>query len=186
MDDIQSPAMPDLIAETVSLYFGVSMDELRGRKRYHHIVEARSAAIYLIKEWTSLGILPISAYFCRDHSTTIHMLQRAEMRIKSDCAFKRALEDMEQLLENRQGACKRFQQTEQAFLQAPKTKFGYDEASEQRLLQRLELICRANRLADVLVPVNDEPEANESPALQKAVAWRKSVPDTSQPHKRGG
>lgn len=84
--------------------------------------------------------------------------------------------------------CNCFRQLELDFLQTRKIKFGYDENSERRLTQRLELICYANQLADILLSGKDgkdEPCNCESKALQTAIAWRKLLSGTRQSNKGG-
>lgn len=68
----ESPGVTaDRIVDRVSKKYGVSKDDIYGRKRTRNIAMPRSVAIYIIKKITDLSFPSIGKLFDRDHSTII-------------------------------------------------------------------------------------------------------------------
>ena len=73
--------MIDVIQTTAEL-FGITRDDLVGPSRARHIVEARQAAAYALRQrFPSMSLCQIGQLVGRkDHTTILHALQRAEQR----------------------------------------------------------------------------------------------------------
>jgi chromosomal replication initiation ATPase DnaA len=77
---------PELVAATTTLkaifrqaaaaagkHFQVTVGEIKGPSRRQHVVEARSAAMYLCRELTDASYAEIGRHFGnRDHTTVLH------------------------------------------------------------------------------------------------------------------
>ena len=59
------------IVDRVAKKYGVSCDDIYGRKRTKHIAFARATAIYIIRKITDMSFPAIGKIFDRDHSTII-------------------------------------------------------------------------------------------------------------------
>lgn len=63
------------VVDRVSKKYGVSTDDIYGRKRAKHIALARSVAIHIIREITDMSYSAIGKIFDRDYSTIIYTNQ---------------------------------------------------------------------------------------------------------------
>ncbi len=78
---------PERIAQAVSDYYGVGMDQLRGQKREKSIVVPRQIAMFLMREETDVSLLRIGAELGnRDHSTVLHACDKItrEMQVNDE------------------------------------------------------------------------------------------------------
>lgn len=78
----------DDIVEMVATHYGLSSDDIRGKKRDRQTAEARGVAMYLIRKRMKITYPKIGEYFSRDHSFVIYYSQKVEQRIRSDNDFK--------------------------------------------------------------------------------------------------
>ena len=86
---VEAPAVTvERIIDRVSKKYGVSKEDIYGRKRTKTIAMARSIAIYIIKKITTLSFPAIGKIFDRDHSTIIN----ANNMITSEIASSPLLE----------------------------------------------------------------------------------------------
>jgi chromosomal replication initiator protein len=86
------------IIETVILFLGVKKDSLKEKSRLRHIVEARQISMFLIKKHTNLSLTEIGNLFGgRDHTTSIHSINKVQDMIDTEPQFKQRL----LLIENR-------------------------------------------------------------------------------------
>lgn len=75
----------EMIQRVVADYFGLSHNDLRGRKRTKAIVFPRQLAMYVAREITEFSTTELGLEFGgRDHTTVMHACQRVENRIKTD------------------------------------------------------------------------------------------------------
>jgi Bacterial dnaA protein helix-turn-helix len=64
---------PSIILSEVAAYFGVSVEDLRSTERSRPIVQARTIAMYLVRDLTDLSLPRVGAIFGgRDHTTVLH------------------------------------------------------------------------------------------------------------------
>src|SRR5262249_48857183 len=77
------PLTPERIAQAVSDYYGVGMEQLRGQKREKSIVVPRQIAMFLMREETDVSLLRIGAELGgRDHSTVLHACDKITREIQ--------------------------------------------------------------------------------------------------------
>jgi chromosomal replication initiation ATPase DnaA len=69
------------IIESVSIYYGIRIDEIRSRKRHAQIVRARHVALYLIREDLRLSLHECGALIGRDHSSVLHAVNLVQQSI---------------------------------------------------------------------------------------------------------
>jgi len=93
--EIQSDVSVDFIQKTVSEYFKVDLDSLKGKIKKREIVIPRQVAMYFCKRYTQLTLALIGENFGgRDHSTVIHALESVEDMMKTDANFKNSVEEL--------------------------------------------------------------------------------------------
>jgi chromosomal replication initiator protein len=100
--EIQSDVSVDFIQKTVSEYFKVDLDSLKGKVKKREIVIPRQVAMYFCKRYTQLTLALIGENFGgRDHSTVIHALESVEDMMKTDSNFKSSVEELGKKLKMR-------------------------------------------------------------------------------------
>jgi chromosomal replication initiator protein len=96
---------PELAAETTDAktvfrqaaaaagkHFHVSQGDMKGKSRRQHVVEARSAAMYLCRELTAASYADIGRHFGnRDHTTVLHACRKVLAHAERDPAAARVL-----------------------------------------------------------------------------------------------
>ncbi|HUG55676.1 MAG TPA: chromosomal replication initiator protein DnaA [Candidatus Limnocylindrales bacterium] len=81
---------PDKIVEIVAKYYGVPVEQLRGKARDKQIVLPRQIAMYLMREETEAPLLRIGeALGGRDHSTVLHGCDKIEREMADNDDFRR-------------------------------------------------------------------------------------------------
>lgn len=78
----------------VSLRYGFSTEDIRGKKRTSDIVYVRHIAMYLCTEYTGLSLKAIGRQFGRDHSTVINARDNVINRMKKDSAFDKEIREL--------------------------------------------------------------------------------------------
>ena len=73
----------DKIISTVGKYYGVSVEDLKSKKKTDTIANARHIAIYVIRKLTEKSYKEIGQIFSRDHSTIMSSCDRVETNIKT-------------------------------------------------------------------------------------------------------
>ncbi|MBQ8380293.1 MAG: chromosomal replication initiator protein DnaA [Clostridia bacterium] len=73
----------DKIIATVSSYYGVSVEELKSKKKTDTVANARHVAIYIIRKLTEKSYKEIGAIFSRDHTTVMASCERVTTNIKT-------------------------------------------------------------------------------------------------------
>jgi len=91
-DLISDQARPEITVELITRetagYFGLTVDELRGRGRSRHVATARQIAMFLARELTDLSLPKVGqAFGGRDHTTVIH----AERKINKGMGEERRI-----------------------------------------------------------------------------------------------
>jgi chromosomal replication initiator protein len=100
--EIQSDVSVDFIQKTVSEYFKVELEALKGKIKKREIVIPRQVAMYFCKRYTQLTLALIGENFGgRDHSTVIHALESVEDMMKTDSNFKSSVEELGKKLKMR-------------------------------------------------------------------------------------
>ncbi|MFN3839292.1 MAG: chromosomal replication initiator protein DnaA [Cyclobacteriaceae bacterium] len=93
--EIQADVSVDFIQKTVSEYFKVDLETMKGKIKKREIVIPRQVAMYFCKRYTQLTLALIGENFGgRDHSTVIHALESVEDMMKTDANFKSSVEEL--------------------------------------------------------------------------------------------
>lgn len=87
--DLITPSEPvsvtvDKIIEQVSRHYGISVDDMKSKKRNASIAKARHTSIYMIRKLTDMSLPAIAKIFNRDHTTIMASLDKVEAEIKSN------------------------------------------------------------------------------------------------------
>ncbi|MDO4564459.1 MAG: chromosomal replication initiator protein DnaA [Clostridia bacterium] len=86
---------PDLIKETVSAFYSVSLESLMSQRRDKEVVIPRQVAMYLCHTVLSLPYKRIAALFKRgDHTTAMSACTRIIEKMQTDPAFAASIEDL--------------------------------------------------------------------------------------------
>ncbi|MBX7125460.1 MAG: chromosomal replication initiator protein DnaA [Cyclobacteriaceae bacterium] len=100
--EIQNDVSVDFIQKTVSDYFKVELDAIKGKVKKREIVIPRQVAMYFCKRYTQLTLSMIGENFGgRDHSTVIHALESVEDMMKADANFKSTVDELGKKLKTR-------------------------------------------------------------------------------------
>jgi chromosomal replication initiator protein len=100
--EIQTDVSVDFIQKTVSEYFKVELEALKGKLKKREFVIPRQVAMYFCKRYTQLTLALIGENFGgRDHSTVIHALESVEDMMKTDMNFRVTVEELGKKLKMR-------------------------------------------------------------------------------------
>ena len=66
------------IQQVVSDYYGISVQDMKSKRRDKHIVFPRQVAMYLIREETPSSLPVIGQAFGRDHTTALHSIDKIQ------------------------------------------------------------------------------------------------------------
>ena len=89
--NIPTDAMVDRILTATSKKFGVTVEDLKSKKKTDSIANARHMAVYIIRKLTSLSLKETGKIFGRDHSTVLASEQKIMINIKTVKNFEREL-----------------------------------------------------------------------------------------------
>jgi chromosomal replication initiator protein len=85
----------EMIQRVVAEYFGLSHNDLRGRKRTKAIVFPRQIAMFIVREMTELSTTEVGLEFGgRDHTTVMHACQRVDNRMRTDPTLEPTLQHL--------------------------------------------------------------------------------------------
>ena len=88
------PTAATIITE-VARYFGMEEDIIKGPSRAREAVNARQAAMYLVRRMTNLSTPDIGREFGgRDHTTVLHSLEQIEKKLKTDTTFAQTIREI--------------------------------------------------------------------------------------------
>jgi chromosomal replication initiator protein len=90
---------PERIAQAVSDYYGVALEQLKGQKRDRAIVMPRQIAMYLMRAETDVSLLRIGAELGnRDHSTVLHACDKIDRESAHNEELRRELAAVRELI----------------------------------------------------------------------------------------
>jgi chromosomal replication initiator protein len=81
--NIPTDALVEKILSVVSKKYGISIEDIKSKKRTENIANARHTSIYIIRSLTNLSLKEIGAIFGRDHATVLSSLGKIETNIKT-------------------------------------------------------------------------------------------------------
>lgn len=82
------------IISRVAKKYGVTEEEIYGRKRTKHIAGARNISIYIIRRITEMSFPAIGKIFDRDHSTIISANDSIDQEVKINSLFAMEINDL--------------------------------------------------------------------------------------------
>ena len=89
----------ELIQETISKYFNITVNDLKGIKRSADVTFPRQIAMYLCRSVAGLPLTVIGAKFGkRDHTTVLHACNKIENEVKENPSTKRIVDSVKNLL----------------------------------------------------------------------------------------
>lgn len=81
--NVPDSVMVDRVLEAVSRTYGISVDDLKSKKRNAPVANARHIAVYIIRKVTDLPLKRIGAIFSRDHTTGMASISKTEIDLKT-------------------------------------------------------------------------------------------------------
>ena len=91
----QNQVTPENIINNVCQYFGITNEEITGKKKTKEIVEPRMIAIYLIDDLLNLTLVTIGKLFGgRDYTTIIHAREKIAELMKKDNKTRSIVNDL--------------------------------------------------------------------------------------------
>ena len=92
---VEKEITADLIKETVSEYYGITVDNMMSQRRDREIALPRQIAMYLCHEMLDLPHMKIVSIFNRtDHTTSINAKNRVSSLLEKDPSFAATMEDI--------------------------------------------------------------------------------------------
>ena len=89
----------ELIQETISKYFNISVNDLKGIKRSVDVTFPRQIAMYLCRNVAGQPLTVIGSKFGkRDHTTVLHACNKIENEVKENPSTKRIVDSVKNLL----------------------------------------------------------------------------------------
>ena len=78
----------------MAIHFGIPLEELKGRDRSYHLVNARKIISHLtLKNDYEVTLSMVGAYLRRDHATIIHYRNFVDGQLSIDKRFRRAYDE---------------------------------------------------------------------------------------------
>ena len=90
--NIPTDAMVEKILKQVSKKYGISLEDIKSKKKTDSIANARHISIYVIRKLTDLSLKEIGKVFGRDHSTIISSINKVELNIRTVKNFESELD----------------------------------------------------------------------------------------------
>ncbi|WP_224999591.1 chromosomal replication initiator protein DnaA [Cesiribacter sp. SM1] len=105
VQEIDTEVNIDYIQKTVSAFFSITPEQMKGKSRKREFVVARQVAMYFAKEYTTHSLKSIGAHFGgRDHSTVIHAVQAVNDLMETDSKFKGSIQELTKKLKSKVAA----------------------------------------------------------------------------------
>ena len=83
---------PDAIVLVVATHYGITRDQLKGKRRTNSVALPRQIAMYLMRRQTTLSLSEIGRFFDRDHTTVIHACGKIERLLAEDRTMRERIE----------------------------------------------------------------------------------------------
>ena len=104
--DVISGAEPvkvtqDKIFNAVARKYGVTVEDIRGKRRTREIAQARHVCIYIMRTVTDLSLPSIGRVFNRDHTTILSSVDTITEKIREDASLENDIDDLIKEITNR-------------------------------------------------------------------------------------
>ncbi len=93
-DNQPLPVTINLVIDEVARTSGVSMEDIRGKKRTAEIANARKMCFYIIKEITDMNFSAIGKEFNKDRTTVMYNIEEFEKMISKDSTLNNQVRDI--------------------------------------------------------------------------------------------
>ena len=90
----QANISTDNIIKVVADYFGLTPNDLRGRKRSQNKVFGRQIAMYIVREMTEYSTTEIGRDFGKDHTTVMHSIERIKEKLLTDPTLETTIDSL--------------------------------------------------------------------------------------------
>ncbi len=84
----------DKILTMVSQKYGITVEDIKSRKRTSNVASARHISVYIIKKLTDRSLPAIGRVFGRDHTTIINSIETVEKRMNTEPSFDAEIKDL--------------------------------------------------------------------------------------------
>jgi len=91
---------PETIVNSVVVHYGVTRDQLMGKRRTASVALPRQVAMHLMRRQTTLSLSEIGRIFDRDHTTVMHACDKIERLKHSDRRMKEVIERLAETIQN--------------------------------------------------------------------------------------
>lgn len=91
---------PALIAKSVSKYYDLKPEELKGSSRKQKISQARQLAIYLSRELIQMSYESIGDFFDKKHTTVLYSCEQVEEKLKNDTKLRQSVDEIKEMLKD--------------------------------------------------------------------------------------
>ncbi|MBQ7298720.1 MAG: chromosomal replication initiator protein DnaA [Clostridia bacterium] len=97
--DVISGAEPvkvtqDKILNAVARKYGVTIEDIRGKRRTREIAQARHVSIYIMRNVTDLSLPSLGRVFNRDHTTILSSVETIQAKIREDASLENDIDDL--------------------------------------------------------------------------------------------
>ena len=90
----------DMIAQRVSEFYGIELDQIFSKSRKREISDARQMVMFMAKRHAKMPITAIGTCLSRKHATVHHACHSIEERIPIDSALREDVEKIDALIRN--------------------------------------------------------------------------------------
>ncbi|MEI8095197.1 MAG: chromosomal replication initiator protein DnaA [Spirochaetales bacterium] len=95
----------DLVQKVVAEANGLSVSDLKGKRRTQAMALPRQVAMYIIRDLTEYSTTEIGMEFGgRDHTTVMHAVQKIEDKIKTEPSFEVKVQNLIRIIKDRAGS----------------------------------------------------------------------------------
>ena len=84
----------DKIFHAVARKYGVTVEDIRGKRRTREIAQARHVCIYIMRTVTDMSLPSIGRVFNRDHSTILSSIDTIQEKIREDASLENDIDDL--------------------------------------------------------------------------------------------
>ncbi len=83
---------PESIVHVAATHYGITRDQLKGKRRTNSVALPRQIAMYLMRRMTTLSLSEIGRFFDRDHTTVIHACDKIDRLRATDRQMRDTVE----------------------------------------------------------------------------------------------